>query len=228
MENRAHKDALKALLQDRSSSDLQSSYTEARKTATLAVKKPKEKSWEEFDRRLNSNYFSANKVFWQTIWSSRGKRSSATCSIKDSAGSILTDENDILSRWREYFEGFLNPVNASTRDTHEVTRLGKEEVFTAAEVAKSIKGIKPGKAAGENEIGIEMLKALAGEGILWLTQVCQVARKFGKTLRDCQTGVIVPIFKKEDRKQCSNYKGMSPLVCQVEYMLHALKRNPEK
>ena len=107
----------------------------------------------------------------------------------------------------------MNPVKASTRDTYKVTRLGKEEVFTAAEVETSIKKIKSGKAAGKDEIGTEMLKALAGEEILWLRQVCQVARKFGKTLRDCQTGVIIPIFKKEDRKQCTNYRGISPLVC---------------
>ena len=60
---RAKKDAFKALLQDRSSSDLQSWRTEARKAATLAVKKSKQKSREEFGRRLDHNYISANKVF---------------------------------------------------------------------------------------------------------------------------------------------------------------------
>ena len=51
----------------------------------------------------------------------------------------------------------------------------EEEVFTAAEVATAIKGIKSGKAAGENQIIPEMLKALTGEGIFWLARVCQVA-----------------------------------------------------
>ena len=165
------------------------------------VKKSKEKSWEEFGRRLDSNYFSANKVFRQIIRRLRGKRSSVTYSIKDSAGSILTDENEILSRWREYFEDLLNPVKALTRDTHKVTHLGDDEVFTAAEVATAIKGIKSGNAAGEDQIRPEMLKVLTGEGILWLTRVCQVAWKFGKTPRDWQTDVIIPIFKKGDRKQ---------------------------
>ena len=155
---------------------MQSRYTEARKAATSTVQKSKEKSWEEFGCRLDSNYFSANKVFWQTIRRLRGKRWSVTYSIKDSAGNILTDENEILSRWREYFEDLFNPVKASTRDTFR-----EEEVFTAAEVATVIKGIKSGKAAGEDEIRPEMLKALTdGEEILWLTRVCQVAWKFGK------------------------------------------------
>ena len=122
---------------------------------------------EEFGRRLDSNYFSANKVFWQTIRRLCRKRSSITYSIKDSSGNILTDENEILSRWSEYFEDLLNPVKASIRDTHKVTHLGEDEVFTAAEVATAIKGIKSEKAAGEDEIRPEMLKALTGEGILW-------------------------------------------------------------
>ena len=56
-----------------------------------------------------------------------------------------------------------------------------------------------------------MFKALTGEEILWLTQVCQIAWKLGKTLRDWQTGVIIPIFKKGDRKQCTNYRRISLL-----------------
>ena len=188
------------------------------------VKKSKEKSREEFGRRLDSNYFSANKVFWQTIRRLRGKRSSITYSIKDSDGNILTDENEILSRWREYFKDLLNPVKVSTRDTHEVTHLGEDEVFTAAEVATAIKGIKSGKAAGEDEIRPEMLKALTGEGILWLTRVCQVAWKLGKTPRDWQTGVIIPIFKKGDRKQCTNYRGISLLSLPGKVYAKCLER----
>ena len=66
-------------------------------------------------RRLDFNYFLANKVFWQTIRHLRGKRSSITYSIKDSDGNILTDENEILSRRKKYFEDLLNLVKASTR-----------------------------------------------------------------------------------------------------------------
>ena len=154
---------------------------------------------------MDSNYFSANKVFWQTILRLRDKKSSVAYSIKYFADNILTDENEILSRWREYVEDLLDPVKVSTRDTHKVIHLGDEKVFAAAEVATAIKGIKSGKPAGEDEIRPKMLKALFREGILWLTRVCQVAWKFGKTPRDWQTGVMIPILKKRNRKQCTNY-----------------------
>ena len=65
-----------------------------------------------------------------------------------------------------------------------------------------------------------MLKALTGEGILWLTRVCQVSSKHGKTPRDWQTGVIFPIFKKGDRKQCTNYRGISLLKRMQSKLLH--------
>ena len=99
----------------------------------------------------------------------------------DSAGNILTDENEIFPRWREYFKDLLNPEKPSTRDTQEVIQLGKEEVLTPTEVATEIKEVKSGKAAGEDEIRPEMLKALSGERILWFRRVCQVTWKFGKT-----------------------------------------------
>ena len=73
----------------------------------------------------------------------------------------------------------------------------------------SIRAIKSEKAADEDEIRTKMLKTLTGEGILWLTRVCQVLWKYSKTPRDWQTGVIIPIFKKGDHKQWTNYRGIS-------------------
>ena len=112
----------------------------------------------------------------------------------------------------------MKPVKASTRDTREVTHLRKEEVFTAAQVATAIKGIKCRKTAGEDEI------RPTGEGILWLTQVCQVVWKFSKTSRDWQTGVIIPILKKGDRKQCTNYRGISLLSLTGKVYAKCLER----
>ena len=68
------------------------------------------------------------------------KRLSITYSIKDSDGNILTDENEILSRWREYFKDLLNPVKASTRDMHEVTHLGETKFSLQQKWQRQLKG----------------------------------------------------------------------------------------
>ncbi|CAM1310973.1 Uncharacterised protein r2_g2136 [Pycnogonum litorale] len=47
-----------------------------------------------------------------------------------------------------------------------------------AEFRSAIKSLKCGRDAGEDEIRPEMLKALNGEGIPWLTRVCQKAWEY--------------------------------------------------
>ena len=61
----------------------------------LTVKMSKERSWEEFGRRLDSNYSSANKVFWQTIRRLHGKFLNTTTFIKNSTGNILRVATEI-------------------------------------------------------------------------------------------------------------------------------------
>src|SRR5699024_7177242 len=57
----------------------------------------------------------------------------------------------------------------------------------------------------------ELLKALDGAGIDWLTRVFQVAWDSGEVPDDWRTGVVVPIFKKGDKTECSNYRGITLL-----------------
>ena len=127
-----------------------------------------------------------------------GKSLSTTTSIKDSTGNILRNEKEIFSRWREYFEDLLNPARATPTDTCDTIDFGKDEVFASTEMPTAIIGLKSRKAAGEDEIRAKMLKALNGERVRWLTRVCQMARKLGKTSKDWQADVIILAYKKGD------------------------------
>jgi hypothetical protein len=115
----------------------------------------------------------------------------------------------VLDRWREYFRDLLNPVNHG----HRVPEFGPvtEGSPTFAEVEAAVRSLKPGKAAGVDEIRPEMLKVLVADGLCWLTRVIQVAWKTGKTPLDWRTGVVVPLFKKGDQRECSNYRGITLL-----------------
>ena len=79
------------------------------------------------------------------------------------------------------------------------------------EVRRAINRLKSGKAAGVDEIRPELLKALGGDGIDWLTRVFQVAWDSGEAPADWQTGVVIPIFKKGDKTECGNYRGITLL-----------------
>ncbi|KAI3373393.1 hypothetical protein L3Q82_021941 [Scortum barcoo] len=44
-------------------------------------------------------------------------------------------------------------------------------------------------------------------GLSWLTRLCNIAWRLGTVPLEWQTGVVVPLFKKGDRRVCSNYRG---------------------
>ena len=154
---RPKKIACKAWLANKSSVELRSQYSEARKVAATKVKLPKERAWKEFGERLDDDFKTANKVFWQTIRRLRGKRSRAAFFIEDSNGVTLKDQDAILNRWRDYFGDLLNPVDATPTQIHE-EQVGEDIQITEADVNAVIKSLKTGKAPGEDDIRPEMLK----------------------------------------------------------------------
>ena len=99
----------------------------------------------------------------------------------------------------------LNPVRVTPTDTCDMIDFQKEEVFTLTEAAAAMQGLKSRKAAGEDEIQLEILKTLNGEGVRWLTRVCQAVWKLKTIPKNWHTSVIIPIYKKSNQKEYINY-----------------------
>ena len=74
-----------------------------------------------------------------------------------------------------------------------------------------VKKLLGGKAPGVDEIRPEYLKSLDVVGLSWLTRLCSIAWQSGTVPLEWQTGVVVPLFKKGDRRVCSNYRGITLL-----------------
>ena len=129
------------------------------KVAPTKVKLSKERAWKEFGERLDDDFKTASKVFWQTIRRLRRKRSRAALFIEDANGVTLKDQDTILNRWRDYFSDLLNPVDATPIQIHE-EQVGEDIQITEADVNAIIKSLKTGKAPGEDDIRPEMLKAM--------------------------------------------------------------------
>ena len=203
------KNAFKEMLGNKTS-DAANKYRAARKEAARTVSEAKARAWEEFGRILEDNHKTAVKTFWQKIRRIRRGKQDALRTIKSKQGELITDNSKILARWREYFKELLNPVEATPNDhissvNESVDPILQEEVMTA------IKNLKNGKAAGVDEIRSEMLKAMGSEGCEWLTRIINVAWKTGKAPKDWQQGIVVPLFKKGDHRECSNYRGITLL-----------------
>uniref|UniRef100_A0AAR2JQZ9 Reverse transcriptase domain-containing protein n=1 Tax=Pygocentrus nattereri TaxID=42514 RepID=A0AAR2JQZ9_PYGNA len=186
-------------------------YRQAKRSAASVVAKAKTCVWEEFGEALETDFKSAPKRFWQTIRRLRRGKQCATSTVYSGDGVLLTSTEDVIGRWKEYFEDLLNPTDTFSSEEAESGDMGIGLSITEAEVAKVVKKLLGGKAPGVDEICPEFLKALDVVGLSWLTRLFNIAWTSGAVPLDWQTGVVVPLFKKGDRRVCSNYRGITLL-----------------
>jgi len=137
-----------------------------------------------------------------------------TLVCKDKDDNILSEQKQILERWQRYFKELLNPEaeRINSIETHEdpINNLELEEP-TYEEISEIIKNMKPNEAAGPDEILPEFIK---NGGLTPKQNIFKVTVKIWKQEkipREWSEGILCPIFKKGDRKQCNNYRGISLL-----------------
>ena len=117
---------------------------------------------------------------------------------------LLKHQKGILNRWREYFCDLLNPVTVQHLEASE-EQIGEKIHVAEAEVSTAIKSLKAGKAPGEEDIWPEMLKVINNFAVC----LFQIAWKTGEVPQQWQTSVLIPIYKKEAKKKCINYRSIS-------------------
>ncbi|XP_054643965.1 uncharacterized protein LOC129188028 [Dunckerocampus dactyliophorus] len=169
-------------------------YRQAKRHAASAVVEAKTRVWEEFGEAMKHDFWSASKRFWQTVRRLRKGKQCPVHTVYSGDGGLLTSTEDIVGRWKEYIE-----------DTNV------DSSITVAEESGVVKMLPSGKAPGVDEFRPEFLKALDVAGLSWLTRLFNIVWKSGTVPLDWQTGVVVPLFKKGDRRVCSNYRGIKLL-----------------
>uniref|UniRef100_A0AAR2LJT3 Reverse transcriptase domain-containing protein n=1 Tax=Pygocentrus nattereri TaxID=42514 RepID=A0AAR2LJT3_PYGNA len=101
---------------------------------------------------------------------------------------------------------------------------GVSSSISLVEITEVVGKLLSGKAPGVDEIRPEMLKALDIVGLSWLTRLCNIAWTSGTVPLDWQTGVVVPIFKKGDRRVCANYRSITLLSLPGKVYAKVLER----
>ncbi|KAK3556526.1 hypothetical protein QTP70_009073 [Hemibagrus guttatus] len=99
-----------------------------------------------------------------------------------------------------------------------------DSFITQAEVTEVVQQLLGGKAPGVDEIRLDYLKSLDVVGLSWLTRLCNIAWWSGTVPLDWATGVVVPLFKKGDRRVCSNYRGITLLSLPGKVYSRVLER----
>ena len=156
----------KAYLRNTNSESSKTAYSNICKTVQMRLRDMQD-SWlrkkadeiQSFvDRKDMKKFFDALKTVY-------GSQSSGTTPVLSADGtSLLTDEEAILKRWAEHFDGVLN--RPSSINDEAINRLPQvecnlllDELPTISETVKAIKLLASGKAPGSDAIPAEIYKA---------------------------------------------------------------------
>ena len=125
-------------------------------------------------------------------------------SIKDRNGMDLTEAEDIKKRWQEYTEE-LYKKDLHEQDNHNGVITHLEPDILECEVKWTLESITMNKAGGGDGIPVELFQILKDDAMKVLHSICQQIWKTQQWSQDWKRSVFIPIPKKSNDKECSNY-----------------------
>ena len=127
--------------------------------------------------------------------------------------SQLTEARDIKKRWQEYTEElFIKGLHAP--DNHSGVIIHLEPDILVCEVKWALRSITTNKASGDG-IPAELIQIL-NNAVKKVLHSCQQIWKTQQCPQDWKRSVFIPIPKKGNAKECSNY-------CTMTLISHASK-----
>ena len=129
-------------------------------------------------------------------------------SIKDRSGLDLSEAEDIKKRWQEYTEMlYKNDLNDPHNCDGVITHI--EPDILECEVKWTLQSITISKASGGDGIPVELFQILQDDAVKVLHSICQQIWKTWQWPQDWKRSVFIPIPKKGNAKQCSNYRTIA-------------------
>ena len=135
------------------------------------------------------------------------------CSIKDRNGMDLTEAEDIKKRWQEYTEE-LYKKDLHNQDNHDGVITHLEPDILECEAKRALESITMNKASGGDGIPAELFQILKDDAVKVLHSICQQMWK---------RSVFIPVPKKSNAKECSNYCTIALISHASEVMLKLLQ-----
>ena len=149
------------------------------------------------------------------IRGTKGTFHSKMGTIKDRNSIDLTEAKVTKKRWQEYTEK-LYKNNLHDPDNHNGVITHIEPDFLECEVKWALESITMNKASGDDGIPAELFQILEDDAVKVLHSICQQIWKIQQWPEDWKRSVFIPIPKKGNAKECSNY-------CTIALISHASK-----
>ena len=142
--------------------------------------------------------------FFKKIRDTKGTFHAKMGLLKDRNGMDLTEAEDIEKRWQEYTDelckkGLHNPDNHDDVITH------LEPDILECEVKWALGTIMTNKVNGGDGIPVELFQILKDDAVKVLHSMCQQIWKTQQWPQGWKRSVFIPIPKKDNAKEGSNY-----------------------
>ncbi|KAK3510844.1 hypothetical protein QTP70_022787 [Hemibagrus guttatus] len=193
-------------------------YKELQRRVKREVSKAKQKAYDELYTRLDTREGEKDLYRLARQRDRDGKDVQQVRVIKDRDGRVLTSEESVQRRWKEYFEELMNEENEREKRVEGVNSVEqKVDKIRKDEVRKALKRMKSGKAVGPDDIPVEVWKCLGEAAVEFLASLFNRVLESERMPEEWRRSVLVPIFKnKGDVQSCSNYRG-------IKLMSHTMK-----
>ena len=143
-------------------------------------------------------------------------------SITDRNGRDLKEADDIKKRWQEYTEE-LYKKDLHDPDNHHGVITHLEPDVLECEVKRALESISTNKASGGDGISVELFQILKDDAVKVLHSICQRIRKTQQWPQDWKRSVFIPVRKKGNTKECSNYRRIALISHASKVMLKILQ-----
>ena len=128
--------------------------------------------------------------------------------IKDRNGKNLKQAEEIKKKWQEYTED-LCKKGFNNLDNHSGVVAHLETDILECEVRWVLGSITMNKTSGGDGIPAELFQILKDDTVEVLHSLCQQIWKTQQWPQDWKRSVFIPIRKKDNAKECLNYRTIA-------------------
>ena len=142
--------------------------------------------------------------------------------IKDRYGMDIAEAEDMKKRWKEYTEE-LYKKDLHDPDNHDGVITHLEADILECEVKWALESLTMNKSSGGDGIPVELFQIPKDDGMKVLHSICQQIWKTQQWTQDWKSSAFIPISKKGNAKECSNYHTIALISHFSKVMLKILQ-----